>query len=160
MATLAPRLDRFTAATRFEQEMPRPRLLEEEDRYAIPRFPNDDVYLFVKRIDNSRVTREADPGAPQMCWRMIGSCLAAAVLVISLLLPTLYGLMAGYRLEALRQEKQRLELDRAALDLQETKLLSPARLEELAKRQRFVDPASENVVYLDEKSSDRILAKK
>jgi cell division protein FtsL len=160
MATLAPRLDRFTAARNFEQEIPRPRILEGEDRYAIPRFPNDDVYLYIKRIDNSRVAREADKGAPQMCWRLIGSSFAVAILVIGLLLPTLYGLMAGYRLEALRQEKQRLELDRASLELQETKLLSPARLEELARRQRFVDPASESVVYLDEKSSERILAKK
>ena len=68
--------------------------------------------------------------------------------------------MAGYRLEALHQEKQRLELDRSALELQETKLLSPARLEELARIQRFVDPAPENVVYLEDRSSDRILAKK
>ncbi len=49
--------------------------------------------------------------------------------------------MAGYRMEALRQERQRLELDRASLELAETKLLSPARLEELARMQRFVDPA-------------------
>ena len=68
--------------------------------------------------------------------------------------------MAGYRMEALRQERQRLELDRAALELQETKLLSPARLEELARMQRFVDPAPESVVYLDDASRDRILAKK
>ena len=52
--------------------------------------------------------------------------------------------MAGYRLEALHQEKQRLELDRSALELEEAKLLSPARLEELARMQRFVDPAPEN----------------
>jgi hypothetical protein len=160
MATLAPMVDRFTTTARFEQEIPRPRILEEQDRYAIPPFPNDDVYLYVKRIDNSRVAREADPGARQMCWRLIASCLAVATLVIGLLLPTLYGLMAGYRLEALRQERQRLELDRSALELQETKLLSPARLEELARQQRFIDPALDSVVYLDERPSDRILAKK
>jgi hypothetical protein len=160
MATLAPRLDRFTAATRFEQEMPRLRILEEEDRYAIPRFPNDDVYLYIKHINNSRVARETEPGARQMCWRVIGSGFAVAIVVIGLLLPALYGLMAGYRLEALRQDRQRLELDRASLELQETKLLSPARLEELARRQRFIDPALDHVVYLDEKLSDQILAKK
>ena len=51
--------------------------------------------------------------------------------------------MAGYKIEALRQERQRLELDRAALELAEAKLLSPARLEQLARMQRFVDPAPE-----------------
>ncbi len=63
-------------------------------------------------------------------------------------------LMAGYKMEALRQERQRLELDRASLELAETKLLSPARLEELARMQRFVDPAPEAVVYLDGNKCD------
>jgi len=160
MATFATILDRFTAAKSFEQEAPRPRILEEEDRYAVPYFPNEDVYLYVKHINNSRVAREADPAAGANCWRLIGSSLAVATLLIGLLLPTLYGLMAGHRLEALHQEKQRLELDRSALELEETKLLSPARLEQLARMQRFVDPAPENVVYLEDRSSDRILAKK
>ena len=117
------------------------------------------MYLYVKHIDNSRVLREADPAARKACWRLIGSSFAFAVLVIGLLLPSLNRLMAGYRLEALRQEQQRLELDRAALELAETKLLSPARLEELARTQRFVDPAPEAVVYLDGNKSDAVLAK-
>ena len=159
MATLATIMDRFTAARAVTEETPRMRALD-EDPYAIPRFPNEDVYLYVKRIDNSRVVREADPAARKVCWRIIGSSFAFAVLVIGLLLPSLNSLMAGYKLEALRQERQRLELDRAALELQETKLLSPARLEELARMQRFVDPAPEAVVYLDTKPDRPILAKK
>jgi len=103
--------------------------------------------------------READPAARKACWRMIGYSFLLATLVISLLLPTLYQLMAGYRMEALRQEHERLELDRAALELQESRLVSPARLEELARMQRFVDPAPDSVVYLENKS-DQILAKK
>ena len=66
--------------------------------------------------------------------------------------------MAGYRMEALRQEQQRLELDRASLEFQETKLLSPARLEELARMQRFVDPGARSGVYLEGKS-DNVVAK-
>jgi len=160
MATFATILDRFTAHKSSEQEAPRPRTLEEEDAYAVPHFPNDDVFLYVKHIDNSRVAREADPAARATCWRLIGSSLVVATLLIGLLLPTLYGLIAGYRLEALHQERDRLQVDRSALELEETKLLSPARLEELARMQRFVDPAPENVVYLEDRSSDRILAKK
>ncbi len=81
-----------------------------------------------------------------------------AALVIGLLLPGLYGLVAGYRLEALRQEQNRLTLDRATLEYQESKLLDPARLEELAKMQQFVDPEPTKVVYLDSKS-DNVVAK-
>ncbi|HEX5227284.1 MAG TPA: hypothetical protein VFW44_06215 [Bryobacteraceae bacterium] len=154
MATLATRLDRFGASEGGRH------YLADDDRYGIPAFPNEDVFLYVKRIDNSRVLREEDAEARKVCWRLIGSTMAFAIIVIALLLPSLNRLMAGYKMEALRQERQRLELDRAALELQETKLLSPARLEELARMQRFVDPAPEAVVYLDGAKSDAILAKK
>ena len=160
MATLATIMDRFTTANSASGDCSRARVLDNEDPFAVPRFPNEDVYFYVKHIDNSRVLREADPAARKACWRLIGSSFAFAVLVIGLLLPSLNRLMAGYRLEALRQERQHLELDRASLELAETKLVSPARLEELARIQRFVDPAPEAVVYLDGNKSDAILAKK
>jgi len=159
MATLATILDRFTTPHELAAHT-RPRVLHHEDPFAVPAFPNEDVYLYVKPIDNSRVMREADPAARRACWRVIASSFAFAAVVIALLLPSLNGLMAGYKMEALRQERQRLELDRASLELAETKLLSPARMEELARTQRFVDPAPEAVVYLDSDKSDRILAKK
>lgn len=158
MATLATMLDRFTTPHAAGAE--RPRFLGNDDLYEVPAFPNEDVYLYVKHIDNSHVLREADPAARQICWRLIGSSFAFALVVIALLLPTVNRLMAGYKMEALRQERQRLELDRASLELEETKLLSPARLEQLARMQRFVDPAPEAVVYLDANKSDQILAKK
>jgi hypothetical protein len=160
MATLANLMDRFTTASAASGDSSRTRVMENEDPFEVPQFPNEDVYLHVKHIDNSRVLRETDPEARKVCWRLIGSSFAFAVLVIGLLLPQMNRLMAGYRMEALRQERQRLELDRASLELAETKLLSPARLEELARMQRFVDPAPEAVVYLDGNKSDQILAKK
>jgi cell division protein FtsL len=159
MATLATRFDRFTAS--HDATGGRPHFLAEEDPYGVPAFPNEDVFLYVKRIDNSRVFREADPAARKVAWGLIGSTFAFAVIVIALLLPSLNRLMAGYKMEALRGERQRLELDRAALELEETKLLSPARLEELARMQQFVDPAPSAVVYLlDSGKTDAVLAKK
>jgi hypothetical protein len=156
MATLATIFDRFAAPRNLEQPAPRARVLEEVDPFEVPPFPNEDVYLYVKRIDNSQVLRESDPAARKVCWRLIGSSFAIAVVVIGLLLPTLYGLIAGYRMEALRQERQRLELDRSSLELSEAKLLSPARLEELAKIQQFIDPAPQKVVYLESKSEQKL----
>jgi hypothetical protein len=160
MATLATILDRFTTAHGAADDCSRTRVLDHEAPYEVPPFPNEDVFFYVKHIDNSRVFREADPAARKACWRLIGSSFAFAVLVIGLLLPSVNQLMAGYRMEALRQERQRLELDRASLELAETKLLSPAHLEELARTQRFVDPAPEAVIYLEGGKSDAILAKK
>jgi len=158
MATLATMADRFS--TSQDGGVARRRVLSNESPFEIPAFPNEDVYFYTKHIDNSRVLREADPAVRKICWRLIGSSFAFAVLVIALLLPSMNRLMAGYKMEALRQERQRLELDRAGLELEETKLLSPARLEQLARMQRFIDPAPEAVVYLDVNKSDRILAKK
>ena len=149
MATLATILDRFLTAKAYDQAAAQ--VHADDDPYLVRRFPNEDVYFFVKKIDNTRVVRESDPAARSACWRLIGSSVVAAVLLIGILLPSLYGLLAGYRIEALRQERQRLEIEQAALQLEETKLLSPARLEELARQQQFIDPAPQKVVYLEGK---------
>jgi|SRR5579884_2087185 len=149
MATLAGIFDRLAVARGAEQAPAR--LREQIDEFLIRDLPNEHVFLYVKKIDNTAVIREADPLARRACWRMIGSSVFAVFVVVGLLAPSLYGLLAGYRLEALRQEKQRLEMQCASLELQEAKLLSPARLQELARVQRFVDPAPHQIVYLDGK---------
>lgn len=159
MATLATILDRFLTAKTLDQAAPRTRVLEHEDPFEVPAFPNEDVYFYIKHINNAHVLREADPAARRACWKLIGSSLVIATLVIGLLLPGLYSLVAGYKLEALRQEQNRLTLDRATLEYQESKLLDPARLEQLAKMQQFVDPEPTKVVYLDGKS-DNVVAQK
>lgn len=147
MATLATIFDRFFPARSYDQAATRVR--DEEEAGRLRRFPNEDVYFFIKKIDNSRVVREADPAARGICWRLIGSSVAAAVLLIGILLPSLYGLIAGYKIEALHQERQRLEIERAGLQLEETKLMTQAHLDELAKKQQFIDPAPQSVLYLE-----------
>jgi hypothetical protein len=114
-------------------------------------FPNEDIYFFVKRIDNSRVVRQADPQAGGVCWKMIGSVGAAALLLIAVLLPSAYGLLAGYQIQSLREESKRLASEQASLELQEAKLVSPERMEQLARMQQFIDPEPQKVVYLDSK---------
>ena len=115
----------------------------------VPAFANDDIYFFVKRIDNTRVVRAADPEARGNCWKLIGSVVAAAVLLVTVLLPSAYGLLAGYQIQSLRREGQRLSAEQASLETREAQLLSPERMDELARMQHFIDPAPESVVYLD-----------
>ncbi|MBZ5633238.1 MAG: hypothetical protein LAO55_08920 [Acidobacteriia bacterium] len=119
-------------------------------------FPNEDIFFHVKRIDNSRVVRAADPRAREACWKMIGSVVAAAVLLIAVLLPGAYSLLAGYQIQTLRAEAHKLANEQASLELQEAQLLSPARMEELARDQQFVDPPSQKVVYLDGQSDAQV----
>ena len=146
MATLATALDKLFenqnyraggAARRVEASMP------------VRPFANEDIFFHVKRIDNSRVVRAADPQSRQACWKMIGSVFAAAVLLVAVLLPGAYSLMAGFQIQALRQEAHKLANEQASLELQEAQLLSPARMEEMARAQQFVDPPPQKVVYLD-----------
>ena len=127
---------------------------------ALRAFPNDDIYFFVKRIDNSRVVREADPEARGTCWKLIGSVVSAVVLLIFVLLPSAYGLLAGYQIQNLRQEGERLSTERASLELAEARLLSPARMEELARIQQFIDPPAQKVVYLDNAQSGTVAMNK
>ena len=127
---------------------------------ALRSFANEDIYFFVKRIDNSRVVREADPEARGTCWKLISSVVAAVVLVIFVLLPSAYGLLAGYQIQNLRQEGERLATEQSSLELAEARLLSPARMEELARMQQFIDPPATKVVYLENAQSGTVAMNK
>jgi hypothetical protein len=119
-------------------------------------FANEDIYFFVKRIDNSRLVRQSEPGSRGVCWKTIGSVAVAALLLIGVLLPSAYGLLAGYQIQSLKSEAQRLAGEQASLELQEAKMLSPARMEELARQQQFIDPEPQKVVYLDSKDGSSL----
>jgi cell division protein FtsL len=130
-----------------------------EDQRVRP-FPNEDIYFFVKRIDNTRVVREADPEARKACWQLIGSVAAAVGLLIRVLMPSAYGLLFGYQVQSLRQERQRLVTEQSSLEVEESKLMSPARMEELAREQQFIDPAPQKVVYLESQNGGSLALNK
>jgi len=149
MATLAQHVfDRLN--TKPLEEAPRAPAADPREAFRLRKFPNEDVHLFVKRIDNSRVVRYSDPRSRRKCWNMIVSACAMAVFLTGLFLPSVRGLLAGYNIEALRQEKQRLEKERTALEFAETKLLTIEHLHELAEQQQFVvSSLPQRLIYLD-----------
>jgi hypothetical protein len=151
MATLAQIFDRFN--TRTPGEAPQLAAADNSEAFRLRMFPNEDVYFFVKRIDNSRIVRESDPKARRTCWSVIGGACAVAVFLTGLLLPSVQSLLAGYKIEALRETKHRLELESANLEYQETTLLTTTRLHELAEKQKFVDGSTpQKFIYLDARS--------
>lgn len=153
MATLATVYGRlFTTGGERGAAAPRNTAPGMKPSIPVRAFPNEDIYFFVKRIDNRRLVRQADPQARGECWKMIGSAGVAAMLLIGVLLPSAYGLLAGYQIQSLKEEGKRLATEQASLELQEAKLLSPARMEELARMQQFTDPEPQKVVYLDSKN--------
>jgi hypothetical protein len=152
MATLATVFGRFVAKT-AEQEDAAPRALDAHTRLRT--FANEDIFLFVKHIDNTRVVRLADPESGRHAWKAIGTMVAAVVLVILVLMPSAYGTLAGYQIERLRLEGEKLAAQRAQLELQEAALLSPERMRELARQQQFIDPGPDHVVRLDSAGQDQ-----
>src|SRR5215470_18127209 len=101
MATLATLYDRFMGKSGVQVSTDARWEAAKTARTATNRlrpFPNEDIHFFVKQINNSRVIRQADPQAPKACWSMIGGASASAVLLIGMLLPAGYRLMAGYQI--------------------------------------------------------------
>jgi hypothetical protein len=121
----------------------------ERDPYRLRALPQEDVFFYSKKIDNSRLVREADPKSGGACWSAIGAAGIILVLLTGVLAPSVAGTLAGYKLEALKAEERRLLDERRTLQLREAELLSPERLEKLAERQNLVEPKSGQVVRLD-----------
>ncbi len=142
MATMAAFFKRTEAAAIPEYP------IEATDPYRLRALPSEDVYFFQKRIDNSRVVREADPAAGKKCWRAVSMSFIAALALVVLMLPNALSMMAGYQIHSLERERERLINDRSRLELEEASLLSPERLEQWARELKMVDPAPERVVYL------------
>lgn len=146
MAAWTVIFDKFgdMAAERSAEAAPR----RETERFRLRPLPAEDVYLHIKAFDNSQVVRLEDPAARGTCWKAIGATVASATVLIVLLLPSVFSLLAGYKLQQLEAEQQELAKQRSALILERTSLLTPQRLEEIARYQEMVDPAPQMVQYL------------
>jgi hypothetical protein len=121
------------------------------DPFQLRALPHEHLFLYNKRIDNSRLVREADPKSRGACWSAIGAASMLAVLMASAFAPSVATTIAGYKLEALRIEERRLLEEHRGLDLQEAELLSPARLDQLAQENNLVAPSSAQVFHLEGK---------
>ena len=137
------------AATRPEPVTQPRDIRAKRDPYLLRSLPQDQVFFFSKKIDNSRLVREPDPQAKSACWSAIGVASIAVVALACVLLPGAMTTISGYRLESLRAEERRLVDERRSLDLQEAELLSPERLDRLARAQNLVTPKSDQVFHLD-----------
>lgn len=151
MATLATFMNRFVGVQELADVSPAVWTRTEAPR--LRPIANEDVYLFVKRIDNTAVVRAADPAASLARSRSMMTGFVAAMLVIAGLVPTAYNTTAGYTVQELRGERVQLQQQMAKLNAAEAQLVSLDRLEQLAKTLKMAQPSPQQVETLDNKSA-------
>jgi hypothetical protein len=130
------------------QQVQRQQAAAVRDAYQLRALPNDDVYFYCKRIDNSRLVRQADPAAKGQCWTAIGATCAVAVILGGMMAPKAATVLAGYKVQQLKQERAGLIEERKALYVEEARILSPVNMGVLATRQKLSSPGSKQIVHL------------
>jgi hypothetical protein len=151
MATLANIFNQFLGAG-SAVDAPRAVTWETSEECKLRSLPNEDVYLFTKRIDNSRVVREADPRARARDWKVLGGGTAVAIMAIAISLPGAYGLIAGYQLSQLQVENEQLLAERKRLQVEEARVGSVEKVQQWADAQKFVAPAADRTIFLEPKN--------
>lgn len=144
MATLATffrRSDLIAADMIVEREM--------ADPYRLRSLPGDNVYFYSKRVDNSRLVRQADPRTRSECWSAVGTACLIAIMLGAAVSPRVGGILAGYRTEQLKQEQHVLLDERRVLQIQEAQMLSPERLDRLAGSSSLAIPGVGQEVRLE-----------
>ncbi|MBM3786386.1 MAG: hypothetical protein FJW30_18660 [Acidobacteria bacterium] len=138
-----------------------PRSGAPRNSFALRPLPNEEIHVFTKRIDNSRVVREQDPQATGAAVKTIMSACLAAVGMVGLLVPAANTYLAGYTLTELDKQNSVLEAELARLEVREANLTSLEALARAAKNQKFVDPTPESMVVLnDDRTGDVAMNRK
>ena len=119
------------------------------DPFRLRALPNDDIYFYSKKIDNQRLVRQADPEARGECWSAVGAAGVLLMLGASIIAPHVGSILAGYKIESLKQERQTLVDQKRDLEVKEAGLVSPSRLNGLARARSLTSPASDQVIHLD-----------
>jgi len=122
---------------------------EQADPFVLRGLPGDDIYFYSKKIDNSRIIRQADPESRGDCWNAVAAAGVLLMLAASIIAPHVGSVLAGYKLEALKTERQTLIDQKRDLEVKEAGLLSPERLNDLARLHSLATPGSDQVIHLD-----------
>lgn len=121
-------------------------------------MPNEQIHVFIKRIDNHHVVRTEDKAATATCWKTIGAACLLAVVAVGMIVPMAYGKLAGYQMERSRAEQTRLMHELAQLEAVENQLVSPVLLADEAKKLKFNEPSPETLVVLNIEERSTALA--
>jgi hypothetical protein len=133
------------------------REVENADPYRLRSLPGDNLYFFSKRVDNSRLVREADPKTRSDCWSTIGTVCIVAAMLATAVSPRIGGVMAGYQIEKLKADQRELHDKIRVLEIEEAQMLNPRRLDGLAARQQLAQPLTGQEVHLQPRDASLAL---
>jgi hypothetical protein len=130
---------------------------ESSDPYRLRSLPADSVFFFSKRIDNSRLVREAEPKTRTDCWSAIATACVLAVMVGTAVSPRVGGVLAGMQVEKLRAEQRELLDQRRLIEIQEARILNSTNLDEMAAKNKLAAPAPGQEQHLQPRDSSLAL---
>ncbi len=114
-----------------------------------------DQFYVPRAIDNSRLVKAADPRErrQQKMLVMVGLLLGAAILAGAY--QRFATIQAGYRLEALKGQREQLLEANRQLRLEEASLRDPERVDTIARQQLGLGlPGAGQVVHLEQRATD------
>lgn len=122
---------------------------ESTEAYKLRSIPNEDVYFYSKRINNGRLAKPADPVSRRKAAGMMAGAAGFVVITILLGMPRLANLMTGMQIHALEEERRALVAAHDAIELEESRLMDPKRMNEIARQHNLVEPGPQQLIYLN-----------
>jgi hypothetical protein len=116
------------------------------EEFRLRELPREDIHLHIKAIDNTKVVRVVDKKDWFASLGMSIGVLSVSVLLIALMLPGGYALLASHRIEQLKAQRLELRNQLNVLRSEEAKVLSPGQMEQWAG-EKFIDPPAHAVVF-------------
>jgi len=132
---------------------------EPPSSFELPLLPWEDVYWYVKRVDNRRLVRATDPAARRSYWHFIRASLLVLALLMAALLPGALERWAARRLAVAELRQKELAAERLELLREEAALTSPAQLDKWARKLHMVEPAPGQWQNLTPKSEEGVSAR-
>lgn len=109
-------------------------------------LPKEEIHLYVKVVDNSRVVRIVDKRDWLQTIGAACTALAVTILAIALLLPGGYNLLMSRRVEMLKAQRDARINTLRELRSEEAALLNPAQLQ-IWGGDKFVTPTAAAVIF-------------
>ena len=116
------------------------------NEFKLRALPNEQIELYIKRIDNSRLVRKVDRRDLAASIGFSGGVPLASFAIILLLLPGAYNLLASRRMEKLREENLQLQNEMRKVQVREAQLKNARQLKAWAGTS-YVEPSAGSVNY-------------